>query len=78
MIKNMAFWLENIDTMRAQALRPYITNIPNVHSSVELASCQLKYCATLPVKELPALIEQYRLQGKLAIRKAVREWAKSR
>jgi len=33
---------------------------------------------TLPVKELPALIEQYRLQGKLAIRKAVREWAKSR
>ncbi|NEQ67180.1 MAG: Uma2 family endonuclease [Symploca sp. SIO2D2] len=33
---------------------------------------------TLPVKELPALIEQYRLQGKLAISKAVREWAKSR
>jgi len=32
---------------------------------------------TLPVQELPALIEQYRPQGKLAIRKAVREWAKS-
>ncbi len=31
---------------------------------------------TLPVQELPALIEQYRPQGKLAIRKAVREWAK--
>ena len=29
---------------------------------------------TLPVQELPALIEQYRLQGKLAIRKAVRKW----
>lgn len=31
---------------------------------------------TLPVQELPALIEQYRPQGRRAIRRAVREWAR--
>jgi Uma2 family endonuclease len=31
---------------------------------------------TLRVQELPALIEQYRLQGRRAIRRAVREWAR--
>jgi Uma2 family endonuclease len=31
---------------------------------------------TLKVQELPALIEQYRLQGRRAIRRAVREWAR--
>jgi Uma2 family endonuclease len=30
---------------------------------------------TLPVQELPALIEQYRPQGRRAIRRAVRDWA---
>ncbi|NET60200.1 MAG: hypothetical protein F6K47_29880 [Symploca sp. SIO2E6] len=31
MIKNLAFWLENIDTLRAQALRPYQSEYyPNV------------------------------------------------
>jgi len=30
---------------------------------------------TLPVQQLPALIEQYRPQGRRAIRRAVREWA---
>ena len=30
---------------------------------------------TLPVQELPALIEQYRPQGRRAMRRAVREWA---
>lgn len=31
---------------------------------------------TLPVQELPALIEQYRPQGRRAIRRAVRDWAR--
>lgn len=31
---------------------------------------------TLPLQELPALIEQYRPQGRRAIRRAVRAWAK--
>ncbi|MBE9126294.1 MULTISPECIES: Uma2 family endonuclease [unclassified Coleofasciculus] len=31
---------------------------------------------SLPVQELPALIEQYRPQGRRAIRRAVREWAR--
>ena len=31
---------------------------------------------TLPIQELPALIEQYRPQGRRAIRRAVREWAR--
>ncbi|MEW6492927.1 MAG: Uma2 family endonuclease [Cyanobacteriota bacterium] len=31
---------------------------------------------TLPVQELPALIEQYRPQGRRAMRRAVREWAR--
>ncbi|MBW4547464.1 MAG: Uma2 family endonuclease [Symplocastrum torsivum CPER-KK1] len=31
---------------------------------------------TLPVQELPALIEQYRPQWRRAIRRAVREWAR--
>jgi Uma2 family endonuclease len=31
---------------------------------------------TLPVQELPALIEQYRPQGKRAMRRAVRDWAR--
>ena len=31
---------------------------------------------TLPVQELPALIEQHRPQGRRAIRRAVREWAR--
>lgn len=30
---------------------------------------------TLPIQELPALIEQYRPQGRRAMRRAVREWA---
>ena len=33
---------------------------------------------TLPVQELPALIEQYRSQGRRAIRQAVRNWARER
>jgi Uma2 family endonuclease len=32
--------------------------------------------STLPVQELPALIEQYRPQGRRAIRRAVRDWAR--
>lgn len=31
---------------------------------------------TLPIQELPALIEQYRPQGRRAMRRAVREWAR--
>lgn len=31
---------------------------------------------TLPVQQLPELIEKYRLQGRRAIRRAVRDWAK--
>jgi Uma2 family endonuclease len=31
---------------------------------------------TLPIQELPALIEQYRPQGRRAIRRAVRAWAR--
>lgn len=31
---------------------------------------------TLPVQELPALIEQYRPQGRRAIRRAVKNWAR--
>jgi Uma2 family endonuclease len=31
---------------------------------------------TLPLQELPALIEQYRPQGRRAMRRAVREWAR--
>lgn len=31
---------------------------------------------TLPIQELPVLIEQYRPQGRRAIRRAVRDWAK--
>ncbi len=33
---------------------------------------------TLPVQELPTLIEQYRPQGRRAIRKAVRNWAREK
>ncbi|HAG84184.1 MAG TPA: hypothetical protein DCL61_24265 [Cyanobacteria bacterium UBA12227] len=33
---------------------------------------------TLPVQELPALIEQYRPQGRRAIRQAVRNWARKK
>ncbi|MEC4805713.1 MAG: Uma2 family endonuclease [Jaaginema sp. PMC 1079.18] len=32
--------------------------------------------STLPIQELPALIEQYRPQGRRAIRRAVRAWAR--
>lgn len=31
---------------------------------------------TLPIQEIPQLIEQYRPQGRRAIRRAVRDWAK--
>lgn len=31
---------------------------------------------TLPIRELPTLIERYRSQGRLALRRAVREWVK--
>jgi len=33
---------------------------------------------TLPIQEIPALIEKYRCSGRLSLRKAVRAWAKEK
>ena len=32
----------------------------------------------LPIRELPKLIEQYRAVGRLAMRRAVREWVREK